>query len=187
MDTSSLSQVWPIVVRRSVMCVKKRRLLIFSRSILLLPLQWHRPSPQLLRRSFLQRLRLLLLLQEMKVGTKNSKLLCTQICWKSAFKRSKLMIFIHVALFFVLALRGPPLDENLLLSNIATANKKVEHLTEVTQCLLRSCLVRIVLWITTRMVVLGNILSCFWNRRWLNPLVSCPCSWCGEYASFSDI
>ena len=29
------------------------------------------------------------------------------------------------------ALRGPPLDENLLLSNIATANKKVEHLTEV--------------------------------------------------------
>lgn len=76
------------------------------------------------------------------------------------------MIFILVALFFVLALRGPPLDENLLLSNIATANKKVEHLTEVTQCLLRSCLVRIVLWITTRMVVLRNILSCFWNRRW---------------------
>lgn len=71
------------------------------------------------------------------------------------------MIFILVALFFVLALRGPPLDENLLLSNIATANKKVEHLTEVTQCLLRSCLVRIVLRITTRMVVLGNILSCF--------------------------
>lgn len=29
------------------------------------------------------------------------------------------------------ALRGPPLDENLLLSNIATANKKVEHLTEL--------------------------------------------------------
>lgn len=42
------------------------------------------------------------------------------------------MIFILVTLFFVLALRGPPLDENLLLSNIATANKKVEHLTEVT-------------------------------------------------------
>ena len=100
LDTASLSQVWPIVVRRSVMCMKKRRLLIFSRSILLLPLPWHRPSPQLLRRSFLQRLRLLLLLQEMKVGTKNSKLLCTQICWKSAFKRSKLMIFILVALFF---------------------------------------------------------------------------------------
>lgn len=55
------------------------------------------------------------------------------------------MIFILVTLFFVLALRGPPLDENLLLSNIATANKKVEHLTEVTQCLLRSCLVCIVL------------------------------------------
>lgn len=69
LDTVSLSQVWPIVVRRSVMCVKKRRLIIFSRSILLLPLPWHRPSPQLLRRSFLQRLRLLLLLQEMKVGT----------------------------------------------------------------------------------------------------------------------
>ena len=33
--------------------------------------------------------------------------------------------------FFFSALRGPPLDENLLLSNIATANKKVEHLTEV--------------------------------------------------------
>jgi len=29
------------------------------------------------------------------------------------------------------ALRGPPLDENLLLSNIATSNKKVEHLTEL--------------------------------------------------------
>ncbi|XP_015748557.1 PREDICTED: GRIP and coiled-coil domain-containing protein 2-like [Acropora digitifera] len=28
-------------------------------------------------------------------------------------------------------LRGPPLDENLLLSNISTANKKVEHLSEV--------------------------------------------------------
>jgi len=27
-------------------------------------------------------------------------------------------------------LRGPPLDENLLLSNIATANKKVKHLSE---------------------------------------------------------
>ena len=33
------------------------------------------------------------------------------------------------------ALRGPPLDENLLLSNIATANKKVEHLTEVIRVL----------------------------------------------------
>ncbi|KAK2565974.1 hypothetical protein P5673_010290, partial [Acropora cervicornis] len=30
-----------------------------------------------------------------------------------------------------LGLRGPPLDENLLLSNIATANKKVKHLSEV--------------------------------------------------------
>ena len=30
-----------------------------------------------------------------------------------------------------LGLRGPPLDENLLLSSITTANKKVEHLSEV--------------------------------------------------------
>jgi len=36
---------------------------------------------------------------------------------------------LFVCLF--LALRGPPLDENLLLSNIETSNKKVEHLTEV--------------------------------------------------------
>ena len=30
-----------------------------------------------------------------------------------------------------LGLRGPPLDENLLLSDIATANKKLKHLSEV--------------------------------------------------------
>ena len=33
--------------------------------------------------------------------------------------------------YLFLGLRGPPLDENLLLSNIATANKKVKHLSEV--------------------------------------------------------
>ena len=33
--------------------------------------------------------------------------------------------------YLCLGLRGPPLDENLLLSNIATANKKVKHLSEV--------------------------------------------------------
>ena len=54
-----------------------------------------------------------------------------QIRHQSYFHPNTLRFTFSSTFFFFSALRGPPLAENLLLSNIATANKKVEHLTEV--------------------------------------------------------
>ena len=64
-------------------------------------------------------------------------LLVRWVCdiWVDNHSRTLGQKYVFVCLF--VALRGPPLDENLLLSNIATANKKVEHLTEVGHNLLR--------------------------------------------------